>query len=335
MTLSVVLSSSATALGHEHLLGCAHLGLKGPDPANAPDGSPVQWVQAPVLGSETDPPWQESWWASDPPQAGCTEGIVWRRAGAVLFGVLSLAETDFAPTPTTPPLQRASEEAYRRIFRLLQAHALPHLWRTWNYMAQINGMEHGLERYRQFNVGRQDAFLTWNRMIQGNVPTACALGVGSGPLSIAFMASDTPALPIENPRQISAYHYPSEYGPRAPTFSRAALVHPPGQELLLVSGTASIVGHQTMHVGDVVRQAQEVVLNLQALLDAANAQARSVPFTLSDLLCRVYVRHPSDHERVRTALTPLLQGAEAVYLQADVCRHDLLVEIEATAVHAL
>ena len=107
---------------------------------------------------------------------------------------------------------------------------------------------HGLERYRQFNIGRQDAFLDSHRGATGNVPAASAIGLAGGPLSVAFLAGATPALAVENPRQVSAYLYPADYGPRSPTFSRAVRATLSGQEALFVSGTASIVGHRTVPV---------------------------------------------------------------------------------------
>lgn len=294
-------------------------------------GMPTQSVMAGLLGS-TQLAWQEVWLSDEPIRQGHDEGIVWRRTGDVLFGVLEIAED---PQASSHPLQRASDIAYDRIFRLLQAHQLPYLWRAWNYLPDINREMLGLERYRQFNIGRQDAFIRHRQATQGNVPTACALGVHGGPLSIAFLAGATPALPIENPRQVSAYEYPADYGPRAPTFSRAALVYPAGQELLLISGTASIVGHQTVHHGDVHAQSQEVLNNISAVIEQANRHAKSRPFAMDELICRVYVRHASDFETVRAVMAPRLGQAHAVYLQADVCRSDLLVEMEAIALHGL
>ncbi|HEX5805201.1 MAG TPA: Rid family hydrolase [Macromonas sp.] len=294
-----------------------------------------QHLHAPVLGS-ADPIWLETWQCADAPQQGCTEGVHWRRSGALLYGTLELDEADFAATSARTPLQAASETAYRRIFALLQSQGLPHLWRVWNYVADINGDSAGLERYRQFNIGRHDAFLACGQGGNDNVPAACALGVRQGPLSIAFLAGAVPAVPIENPRQVSAYHYPRDYGPRAPTFSRAALVQlSDAQEGLLVSGTASIVGHRTLHPGDVVEQCHESMRNIEAVLQVANQRVRCTPFELSELVYRVYVRHASDHAAVQAALAPWLGTAEAVYVQADICRSDLLVEIEATALRTL
>lgn len=324
-------SSPPTALhrtGSE--LGGALLG-RGVAPAA---GWPLQAISAPLLGAGTATV-QETWLpAAGPVQHGVSEGIVWRRAGEALFGVIDLDEADFAGAGR-PPLQAASTAAYDRVFRLLEAQQLPHLWRVWNYMADINAETHGLERYRQFNVGRQDAFIAHRRSATGNVPAACAIGLAEGPLSIAFLAGRAPAMPFENPRQVSAYHYPGEYGPRAPTFSRAALVHPAGQELLFVSGTASIVGHRTVHPEDVAAQSREALANVAAVVAEVNRTARSRPFRLDELVYRVYVRHAADFPVVRDALASALGGAETLYVQADICRADLLVEIEAMASHAL
>jgi len=278
---------------------------------------------------------RETWLTDQPVIAGHCEGIAWRRASDLLYGVLDLDEANFAGSPNCSPLQAASEEAYRRIFRLLDIEKVPHLWRVWNYLAEINLETHGLERYRQFNIGRQDAFLECHRGATGNVPAACAIGLAGGPLSIAFMAGAAPAVPLENPRQISAYNYPADYGPRSPTFSRGALATLPGQEFLFISGTASIVGHQTVSPGDVAGQCRESIANIAAVVGEANRVGRSGPYALTELSYRVYVRHAGDFPVIRETLAPLIGKADIVYVQADICRHDLLLEIEAMASHSL
>lgn len=296
---------------------------------------PEQGIFAPLLGAVAASR-REVWTGDGPCRSGRDDGIAWRRSGELLYGVIELAEAEFAATAEASPLQAASRAAYQRIFRLLDGQGLPYLWRVWNYLADINGESHGLERYRQFNCGRQEAFLACRRDATGNVPAACALGLVGGPLSIAFLAGPTPAVPIENPRQVSAYDYPSDYGPRSPTFSRAALVYPPGQEILFISGTASIVGHRTVHHDDVVSQCREIMTNIAAIVAEANCLCRGAPYTLGRLAYRVYVRDVADFSSVQATLTPLLAGAaDVVYLQADVCRADLLLEIEAQALHPL
>ncbi|PKO37923.1 MAG: hypothetical protein CVU33_10650 [Betaproteobacteria bacterium HGW-Betaproteobacteria-6] len=330
MALQFVSSPSAVSRETSRELGGALIG----EPATgALPGWPVQRVFAPLLGA-TSAAIHETWLAEGPVISGRSEDIVWRQANGLLFGVIELDEADFSAMPGASALQAASEEAYRRIFRLLDAERVPHLWRVWNYLSAINLETDGLERYRQFNIGRQDAFLESSRGATGNVPAACALGLAGSPLSIAFMAGTTPAAPLENPRQISAYNYPAEYGPRSPTFSRGALVYPAGQEILFISGTASIVGHETVFPGDVAGQCREAMANVAAVLGEGNRLSKTVPYALSELSYRVYVRHANDFRVIRETLAPLLGAADVVYLQADICRHDLLLEIEAMASHS-
>jgi enamine deaminase RidA (YjgF/YER057c/UK114 family) len=149
------------------------------------------------------------------------------------------------------------------------------------------------------------------------------------------MAGAAPALPLENPRQVSAYNYPADYGPRSPTFSRGTLAYLPGQELLFISGTASIVGHQTVSPGDAAGQCRESMVNIAAVVGEANRLCRSGQFALNELSYRVYVRQAADFRVIRETLAPLIGDAEVVYVQADICRHDLLLEIEAMASHSL
>jgi len=314
----------------QRLLGVTCIG----GPAQTWHGElPVQHVAAPLLGRSAGA-LNEVWYSAESCRSGEFAGIRFRVDENVLYGVIDVEEADFRAGPL--PLQQAAEDAYRRIFALLDREAYPYLWRAWNYLADINVERDGLERYRQFNIGRHDAFLANGRLSRNQVPAACALGTTRGPLTIAFMAGRTKPTPIENPRQVSAYEYPARYGPRSPTFSRAAFAHLPGQELLFISGTASIVGHQTMHVGDVAGQTRETLANIAALLEAANGKARSTPYTLGELGFRAYIRHADDYPRVQAIVEAQL-GAEAsvVYVQADVCRSDLLVEIEAMASHTL
>ena len=230
-------------------------------------------------------------------------------------------------------LQAASHLAYTDLFAVLAESACPNLLRVWNYLANINREADGSERYRQFNAGRQQAFIGARRSAFEGAPAACALGMRDGPLRVYFLAGRQAPLAIENPRQVSAYLYPEAYGPRSPTFSRAALVDAGGgMQVLFISGTASIVGHTTVHVGDVRRQTEESLLNIGTLRQLA-AERAGEAFPAGALIYTVYVRHSADLAVVREVFEREV-GAEssaardAVYLQADICRADLLVEIE-------
>lgn len=278
----------------------------------------------------------EVWQGSGDLVQGRQGNIQYSHDDDVLFGVMTLPETIFAAVAGKTPLQQAAESAYCQTFALLDALGYPHPFRFWNYIADINAHSFGMERYLQFNLGRQDAFLAHGRVVTGKVPAACALGSAHGPLTIAFLAGRVAPLSIENPRQTSAYEYPKQYGPRSPTFSRACLVNLGQEEVLFISGTASVVGHATLHPADVVAQTRETMTNIRTVLAEANRLSSQAGFDLPGLHYKVYVRHPADLAQIRAELTHCVGDTpKAVYLLGDVCRQDLLLEIEATGAQPL
>jgi chorismate lyase / 3-hydroxybenzoate synthase len=288
-------------------------------------------VPLPLLGAAT--PLQDTWLGhGGATTAGANaHGVRWQHDGEWLFGVIDV--------PEDAGLEAAAHHAYAGLFDALHKTGFTQLLRVWNYLPRINAdREQGeaMERYKRFNAGRQQAFLdAGERAFEGS-PAACAIGSADGPLRVRFLAGRGVVRHVENPRQVSAHHYPQRYGPRAPTFSRAALAEVgKGRLGLFVSGTASIVGHESVHHGDVRAQVRETVANLQAVL--ANASSKSnVRWSLRDLHGVVYVRHAQDHAAVVDELarvTPDL-GRDAdplVFLHADICRRELDVEIEGHA----
>jgi chorismate lyase/3-hydroxybenzoate synthase len=146
---------------------------------------------------------------------------------------------------------------------------------------------------------------------------------------VHLLASQWPGTPIENPRQISAYRYPPCYGARPPTFARAIRYAGPGRtHQLAVSGTASIVGHVTMHPGDLPRQIRETLRNLESLMDHAGLSARRPDDP--PLLLKAYLRHPEYLSQV----APVLRAwagpfAHISFLHGAICRRALEIEIEA------
>lgn len=162
-------------------------------------------------------------------------------------------------------------------------------------------------------------------------PAATAIGTDGEPhwLDVIALCSHQPGIALENPRQTPAWQYPREFGPVSPGFSRAAVIGSGDSQRLLVSGTASIVGHVSLHRGDIGAQVDETFANLAALLDIASTRSGQV-FTLDGCeSLRVYVRHRDDLARAQSALAKHVQHAERVlFLRGDVCRRELDIEIE-------
>jgi len=99
-----------------------------------------------------------------------------------------------------------------------------------------------------------------------------------------------------------------------------------------VSGAASIVGHRSVHPGDVRAQTSDSLDIIEAVLAVASTHSRGGVFALSEFSGRVYIRHAADWPVVRDVVEQRLGAASVVYLQADVCRTELLVEIEGQVV---
>lgn len=272
------------------------------------------------------------WHSAAAVREGRTGCVHWRASDDWLFGAV-----DLGPAEESEGVEALAHRAYGDLFATLHAHGQPQLLRIWNYLPRITADGGGMERYRLFNSGRQRAFLAAGQQAFEGSPAACALGLPEGGgLTLRFVAGHTTVRAIENPRQVPAWRYPSDYGPRAPTFSRAALAElGDGQLALLVSGTASIVGHASQHPGDTPAQLAETLRNLRAVFDAARAQCDAA-FALEDSEPVVYLRHADQAGAVREALAQAL-GADsrflrsAVYLHADVCRPELDIEIETQA----
>src|SRR5690349_21325216 len=223
-------------------------------------------------------------------------------------------------------LQAAAAHAYAELARFQSRSDYPHLLRTWNYFDAINSGAGDAERYRVFCTGRA-AGLESLRMERAPAATVIGHHAATGLLQLYWLAGRAPGVAIENPRQTAPHHYPRQYGPTPPSFSRAMLVAP---DLLMVSGTASIVGHASRHPGNVQRQMDEIFGNLELLMARAHAHAPALSAHAgSGTLIKAYLRHREDLERVERELARRLPpGTHFLVLAADVCRADLLLEFD-------
>jgi chorismate lyase / 3-hydroxybenzoate synthase len=219
--------------------------------------------------------------------------------------------------------------AYRAVIDSLEKIGR-HPARFWNFIPDIGEpMVDGLNRYMVFNAGRHDAYSEQC----GALGTASAVGIKGSDLFIHCLALEEPGTPVENPRQTPAWQYSARYGPLPPCFSRATIVDLAGRRTLLIGGTASVVGEDSRHAGEFDAQVDETLLNLEALVRTADGHqhdARTPLHRLVDL--RVYVTSAAQAERVRELLVNRCPRARTIaVVLAQVCRRELLVEIEGVA----
>lgn len=262
---------------------------------------------------------------------------VWRSTGSVshdvdqlirysydsqfLFGRIELDERDYGDIAETSAL------AYRELEMFTKKKPYPHLLRIWNYFGAINKGEGDHERYKQFCVGRVRGA---GDLFANGYPAATV--IGSRPkqekFQIYWLASRLSGHALENPRQTSAYHYPRQYSPVAPAFSRAMLV-PSTPAQLHISGTAAIVGHRSQHPENAIAQLEEIFQNFEVLLNSASHYGLPPQFTAQSLL-KGYVRNREDFPIVHSFLENRLPpGCQFLLFQGDICRQELSVEIDA------
>ena len=274
------------------------------------------------------------------PLPGADAGDLWRSELPVRYGWdgdVGYSENDEVlvmqlrlDEPALADMEQAVYRAYVRIADFVAARGYPELWRIWHYLGAINQGEGDAERYRQFCIGRYRAVAD-GADFEARLPAATAIGTRGGGLSIIVLAGKRPGLQVENPRQVSAFRYPRPYGLRSPSFSRATLLPCADGARLLVSGTASIVGHATAFAGDVAAQLRQIADNLQALL--AHAVHTRLPgryageFAADSYI--VYLRHAEDLPRVQQELRQHFSDAPMRLVIGDICRSELLIEVEA------
>jgi chorismate lyase/3-hydroxybenzoate synthase len=248
---------------------------------------------------------------------------VWFFPGRNLSGGFGLARPDLN-------LEAATTNLYQRLFAATEG---LHLYRLWNYVPRINAVEAELEHYRRFCQARSLAFeARFGKHFQQLLPSSSAVGASAGPLAVAFVAGPTPARHFENPAQVPAFSYPSEHGPRPPSFSRATVAATAGATQVFISGTAAIRGHATVAPGELAPQLECTLDNLRLIGEAAGVGASLGAEGSWQRRFKVYLRHPDDLRKVVSRLeSGLLRPHDhVIYLHADICRAELVVEIEAS-----
>lgn len=219
-------------------------------------------------------------------------------------------------------MMQATERAYKELFATLTATGFRHPLRIWNFLGHIHSSTGTHDHYQDFCVGRARA-LDRLGITDDVMPAATAIGTDHPGLYVYLLAAREPGTAVENPRQISAYHYPKQYSPERPAFARATRIATESGIQLLISGTASIVGHESLHPGDPEEQTLEILRNLDAVKQSAG-MASAVPIWL-----RVYLRHPQHLPFVESILLNRLGQLPPVqWIRGDICREDLLLEIE-------
>jgi chorismate lyase/3-hydroxybenzoate synthase len=306
--------------------------------------------------SQVLPPWTRELLAADGICPSCQswqricDHIEVRDAEGAGYRLLSYRVAE-AVELTAADFEAKCSAIYRRLAAdLLLSQGRPsearHPIRLWNFipgiLSPLGDLKH---RYMVFNAGRFDALSAWlggEHGIDRHVATASGVGNPGRDLEIHCLASAVAGVPVENPRQISSYRYSRRYGPKPPCFARATRFQPPDSEpWLLVGGTASVVGEDSVHGASLGCQLRETLLNLAAVVHAGGGPAGAPDLSGEDLVgglmqryrhLRIYYVREEDRrvlgEQIGRRLGP---DTQLEWVRADLCRPELLVEIEGVA----
>ena len=280
------------------------------------DDSPDQ-SECPIRITEfSDAESVEIWQATENlTDVGESGDVRWHRTNNLQFLSISV------PLAKSDEYEHITYTAYLHLLEFIKASPLPNLIRFWNYLPFINHGQGEGENYKQFCKGRLSAFSECE-LTDLKFPAASAVGHYAEGLTICALSTQSTTQHHTNPRQVDAYKYPRQYGSSSPSFARATTVTVGDQELCFISGTASILGHSSVHQGNLQLQIYTTSDNILYLIEEAG-------FTLSSIrTMRVYLRNPSDYTECKKLVSELFPDANLIFTHADICRSDLLVEIE-------
>lgn len=228
-------------------------------------------------------------------------------------------------------IEQQSVEAFRIVGEVLKMEGFPvnSIIRQWNYIEQITCFDGVDQHYQSFNNARSEFYsrADW----QNGYPAATGIGTNLGGILIdldaaVFKTPDCFATPIDNKLQIAAHAYSEQVLEVArskkttPKFERAKSMTFAGRKLIYISGTAAIRGEESLIGVGLERQLHITMENIAELIDDAKL-----------IMLRVYLKDKSYYEEAERLLNAYELNIPISYMWADVCRDELLIEIEGIA----
>jgi hypothetical protein len=232
-----------------------------------------------------------------------------------------------------------SENAFTCLTGIFETAGLPisSIVRQWNYIEDILGYDGKEQKYQEFNNVRTNFY---RNLFEGNgYPSATGIGMNQGGIIIEFVAVQSEfckSVAINNPSQIAAHTYSENVLAgddcvlkTTPKFERARYLELFGKKLIFISGTASIVGEKTVGVGNPAEQTEITISNIRQLYSKQILEKISdEPLNPKYGHARVYLKDRKDFTVIKRTFKRHFGNLPVVYIIADICRKDLLVEIE-------
>jgi enamine deaminase RidA (YjgF/YER057c/UK114 family) len=262
--------------------------------------------------------------------------------GVILFEHDGLSVSNGFSASNTGDCITDSDLAFKTLQQLLSetGFEILDITRQWNYIEGILSSNERHQHYQIFNDARTKFYEDHFR--EKGYPAATGIGMQKGGILIEYIAirgDQVYNVPMDNPQQIPAHQYhpdclmgvPAGDSKTTPKFERGRFVDLQGEEVFFISGTAAIMGEKTANPGDAEQQTRLTINNIDRLVSKDNLLKNNIePRDLRYNYLRIYLKHKKDFRKVREICLERYGSVPIVWLQADICRKDLEVEIEGT-----
>lgn len=246
------------------------------------------------------------------------------------------------PPDLSAPISEQSNAVFARIEEIMNHENFPikSIVRQWNYIENISMFNGEHQNYQDFNDSRSRFYskTSW----PSGYPAATGIGTLYGGVMIELVAMQGKGLTnlaLDNPLQVAAHKYsqdvllgttdPDFKIRTTPKFERARIVGISDRQTIYISGTAAIRGEISLPVNDITEQTRTTMQNIDYLISGENYPLETISRTYKML--RIYVKNPCQMEQARLYMKANYPDIIKIYVCADICREELLLEIEGIA----
>ena len=222
-------------------------------------------------------------------------------------------------------IKSAISKKYRNFFSIANQSSMK-LIKIWHYLPQLlKPYSDNKTNYSLLCEAREIVYK--EKYKDSDFPAATAIGIGGNKILIYFLAAACKEYnTIENKRQVSSYDYPQNIFLEKPMFSRAVSFtdNERAEKKIMISGTASIKGYESIYTMDVLKQLAEALKNYQTFVNIKGNESN---------ICRIYLTksHLKYSAEIIKTLDSIFEHNNYILLEGEICRNNLLIEIEGTS----
>tara|TARA_B100001559_G_C16396682_1_gene573800 strand:- start:114 stop:1064 length:951 start_codon:yes stop_codon:yes gene_type:complete len=219
-------------------------------------------------------------------------------------------------------LSEQIQESYSNFHKIVNENKMQ-IVKIWHYIPEL--LKTYPDKKTNYSLLCKSREMIYKKYYQNqSYPAATVIGIEGKKILIYFFAVKCNFYKtIENKRQVSSYNYPQKIFQEKPMFSRAVefSTNSLKNNKIVISGTASIIGYESMHNEDILSQLEESIKNYKTFLEIDKNTSN---------ICRVYIskKEKENFYLVNNKLENYLGIDQFILIYGDICRSELLIEIE-------